>query len=184
MDLLLEAQLHCFKWLWNMFLTEKKHENKRKTGICYPISPPLLIKFSFQYWSPGWFKKSLVKLSWHLTNMGTKMLSPTLYWHSCRWEEPEGDTGGLQTCQRRSVGELSGHAACDAVSHISVVIHKYPIISFTASGLASSLFMQSALASVGLLRPFLTRWCIQVSLGRLVRNPTPSAGSGNLGQFA
>lgn len=77
MDLLLEVQLQCFKWLWNVLLMGEQAKAKSKTGICYLTFPPLLMNFFFSMLE-SWLvlKRVLTKLPWHLINISTKIHPP------------------------------------------------------------------------------------------------------------
>lgn len=77
MDLLLEAQLQCFKWLWNMLLMGEQAQNQEENrNLLSDIPTPANKVLFFSAGILAGVKKSLVKLPWHLINISTKNHPP------------------------------------------------------------------------------------------------------------
>lgn len=77
MGLLLEAELQCFKWLWNMLLMGEQAQNQEENrNLLSDIPTPANKVLFFSVGVLAGVKKSFVKLPWHLINICTKIHPP------------------------------------------------------------------------------------------------------------
>lgn len=125
MDLLLEAQLQCFKWLWNTLLMGEQAQNQEENrNLLSDILTPAHKVLFFNAGVLAGVKKSPVKLPWHLINISTKIHPPFTDTVVAR-----DKMGILQTCQRKSFFPGLGSSAMKCC--VSTVIYKYQMLPFT-----------------------------------------------------
>lgn len=94
-----------------------------KTGICYLIFPPLLIKFFFAMLESWLVKESLVKLPWHLINISTKIHPP------CTDTVVQGTKWGFYKPVKGNLFPGLNSSAMKCC--VSIVIYKYQTLPFT-----------------------------------------------------